>query len=234
MNMARPPLSVDEAAEGLGLSPQRVRALIASARLPAERIGARYLLDPRDVAAFAQRERRGGRPLGARNAWALLAELSGRAEAVSVSRPSLYRLRGLLDEGGVRLVDALAHAQPRSRLHSWRVLPSDLAQLRHDRRLVPSGLAADHPSIGIRYDPERDGLDAYVGHDDLKALRERLQPEEGSRAANVLLRVPREEAWILDEERAPTSVAAADLLDHRDLRVRRAARAVLSRIASGD
>lgn len=131
-------------------------------------------------------------------------------------------------------MDALARAQPRARLHSWRVLPSDLPKLREDRRLVPTGLAADHPSIDVRYQPERDGVDAYVSGDDLSALERRLQPEQHSLVPNLLLRIPREEAWILEEERAPMPVVAADLLDHRDPRVRRAARAALSRIASGD
>lgn len=232
--MAQPWLSVEQAAEQLGLSPRRIRSLIASRRLRAERIGTRYVLDAGDVAAFAQHQRFGGRPLSPRNAWGLLAKLSGHPEAASVSRASSYRLRALLHQGGVKLVDALAGAQPRSHQHSWRVLPSDLPKLRDDPRLVPSGLTADHRSIDIRYQPERDGFDAYVSHDDLKALEQRLQPEHNSRLPNVLLRVPLQGAWILEQERAPLPVIAADLLHHRDPRVRRGARAALSRMSHGD
>lgn len=231
--MARSQLSVEEAAQRLRVTPQRVRSLIAAKRLPADRVGVNYLLDADDVVAFGQRERRAGRPLSAKNAWALLAQLSGRPKAALVSRSTSYRLRRLLEQGGEELADALALSQPRSEWHAWRVLPSDFAKLNDDLRLVPTGLAAADAWIDIRYQPERDGIDAYVSQDDLRALERRFQPEKRSRASNVLLRVPRNGTWILDERRSPIPVAAADLLDHRDPRVRRAARAALGLIVHG-
>lgn len=231
--MARSHLSVEEAAQALRVSPQRVRALIAANRLPADRVGVTYLLDEGDVAAFAQRPRRGGRPLSARNAWALLARLGGHSEAASVGRSAFYRLRRLIEQGGDELADALACGQARSLLHAWRVLPSDIAKLNDDHRLVPTGLAADHLRIDLRYQPDRDGVDAYLSRDDIVDLERRFQPEKGSRAPNVLLRVPRGGSWILGERRSPIAVAAADLLDHGDPRVRRAARTALRHVVDG-
>jgi hypothetical protein len=211
-----------------------VRSLIAAERLPAERVGARYVLDPGDVAELVRLKRPGGRPLSARNAWALLAELSGYPEAASVSPRSYFRLRHLLDADAGVIADLLAGAQARSIRHAWRVLPSDLGKLAADPRLVPSGLAADDPLIGIRYQVARDGFDAYVGSADLRVLKQGYQPQLDSAVANVVLRVPLDNSWILDQRRAPSAVVAADLLSHRDARVRRAAHAALGRVVHGD
>jgi excisionase family DNA binding protein len=230
-------LSVQAAASRLGVNAQRVRALIAEDRLPAQRVGRDYVLDSGAVAAFARLPRVHGRPLSARNAWRLLAMLSGIGDEGSAPDRSRDRLRALLRRGGDAVVKALVHSQPRSENHEWRVLPFDLERLLDDPTLVRSGLAANSGLINVRYDPSRDGLDAYVGSDDLSALRQRLQPSPSVDAANVLLRVPVESSWILGDEvqgSVPPAVAAADLLRHQDERVRRAGESALVRIAHGD
>ena len=53
-------LTVNQAAIELGVTPGRVRTLIASGRLKAEKVGPIYLIKPRDLAAV--RERKPGRP----------------------------------------------------------------------------------------------------------------------------------------------------------------------------
>lgn len=53
-----------EAAEQLGVSARRVRALIAAGDLPAQRVGSQWLLDEDAVRARAQAPRRAGRPRG--------------------------------------------------------------------------------------------------------------------------------------------------------------------------
>ena len=230
----RPQLSVDEAAQRLGLSSQRIRALIAAGRLPAERVGARYLLDPAAVAEVGRLKRPGGRPLSARNVWAVLAELGGHPEAAAASRRSAFRVRRLLGEGPDTIVRSLVHAQPHADEHAWRVLPSDLEKLQADPRLVATGLAADDPLIDVRYLPARDGFDAYISSADLTSLQRRFRPQLDSAAPNVVLRVPLVNSWILDQRPAPSAVVAADLLNDRDPRVRRAARAALERVIRGD
>jgi excisionase family DNA binding protein len=227
--MAGSRISVSEAAKHLELSPQRVRALIASGDLPAERIGGRYLLDPAAVASFRERERPGGRPLSARNAWAILAQLGERPAAVDISRRSHYRLQRLLESRGKALVRALSGAEPRSREVRWRVLPSDLVELAQDPRLVLSGLSANDPRIDVRHQVERDGLEGYASEAFIRTLERRLKPEKQPGRANLLLRAPQGSMWILDERRAPWPVVAADLLNHDDPRVRRSAQAALSK-----
>ena len=222
-------LSSVEAAERLGVAPQRVRALIAAGRLPAVRVGNRHVLDAEVVKSFGRRERVPGRPLAAGSAWALLGELSGCPDVAAPSRRTAYRLRDLLAAGGDALVGALLRSEARSELHPWRVLPADIAALRGDSRIVASGMSADDPSIDLRYQPQIDGLDGYVSGADLQALERELLPEKSSQAPNLLLRVPRDEGvWILAVSSAPAPVVAADLLDHDDERVRRSARAALA------
>jgi excisionase family DNA binding protein len=53
-------LTTKEAAEALGISPARVRQMILSGRLPAEKIGRDQLIQEKDLALVANR--RTGRP----------------------------------------------------------------------------------------------------------------------------------------------------------------------------
>jgi excisionase family DNA binding protein len=50
-------VTVDQAATALGVTPRRVRQLIAADDLPARRVGTAWHLDPGDVAALAQTRR---------------------------------------------------------------------------------------------------------------------------------------------------------------------------------
>jgi len=224
--MAKDRFSVAEAAQYLGLSEQRIRALISAHRLPASRVGSRYFIERADLLAYRSKEHFPGRPMNLRNAWALLARLGGREDAEAASPRSHYRLQHLLRDPDARL-RALSDAEPRSEVHQWRVLASDIPKLLDDRRLVLSGLSADDPSIDVRYRPNRDVLDAYVSEGGLAALRRELHPIEDSSEPNLQLRVPRGGSWILDNGSAPSPVVAADLLHDHDPRVRRAARDAL-------
>jgi hypothetical protein len=75
-----------------------------------------------------------------------------------------------------------------------------------------------------------DQVEAYVRSEDLDAVRREyaLRPPASDASANVTLRVPRPTWPFSDDERvAPTLVVAADLLDARDERSVRAARALI-------
>lgn len=64
-NISRMPpdfVSVSQAAEMLGVSRQRVLAIIASGLLPAQRLGHAWMIKRRDVAKMPRRNR--GRPKG--------------------------------------------------------------------------------------------------------------------------------------------------------------------------
>jgi hypothetical protein len=75
-----------------------------------------------------------------------------------------------------------------------------------------------------------DQVEAYVRREHLDAVRREyaLRPPASDAPANVILRVPRP-AWpFSDDERvAPALVVAADLMDARDERSVRAARALI-------
>ncbi len=70
-------ISVNDAAERLGVSGRRVRALIESGRLRAQRFGRVWLIEPSALGSV-EGERLPGRPLNAESAWA---ELLGEREA---------------------------------------------------------------------------------------------------------------------------------------------------------
>lgn len=136
-------VSVGQAAQALGVSPRRVRALIGSKQLPAVRIGRSWALDR---SLLRSHRRRGGRPMSADNAWALLAMLNGsEAPWVDVFSRSRLKRRVL---NGAWLEKALQFSEPRSMVHSWRVLPNELPKLQ-DYGLVRSGLAAPIPGLDI-------------------------------------------------------------------------------------
>lgn len=215
---------MEQAARALGVSPRRVRALIASNRVPAVRVGRNWALD--GSLLWSHRRRGGGRPISADTAWALLALLSGSQPSwVDVfSRPRLKRR--LLDQHW--LEEALQWSEPRAAVHSWRVLPTDLPKLQ-DYGLVRSGLAAQIPGLDIV--PMGDEVDGYVSSRALTQIEKRFQPSKSTDNPNVVLRVP-SQPWVLSQGSvAPPAVVAADLLAHPDSRVTRAGRKLLQSIA---
>ncbi len=215
-------MSVGEAAGVLGVNQQRIRALIASGRLPAIKLGREWALDKRLV---RPRERQGGRPVSAENAWALLALLSN-SKAPWIDASSRSRLkRRLLNEASV--VNALRFGEPRSIVYRWRVLPRDLPKL-SDYGLVRSGLFARIPNLHIV--AMDDDVDGYVSSRSLAQIENRHRPLKSPDNPNVVLRVP-SNPWVLGQgPDAPAVVVAADLLDHRDSRVARAGRQLLLQI----
>jgi len=218
------PISVDQAAEALGVSPRRVRALIGSKRVPAVRLGRSWVLDRNFLQSHGLR--RGGRPMSADNAWALLALLSS-AEApwVDVFSRSRLKHRAL---NAVWIEKALQFSQTRSAIHSWHVLPADLPKLQ-DYGLVRSGLSAQIRGLDIV--PLPNELDGYVSPQALAQIEKRFRPAKASENPNVVLRVP-SQSWVLRQgEYAPPAVVAADLLGHADSRVARAGRRLLQTIA---
>ena len=217
-------VSVDQAARALGVSPRRVRALIASQRVPAVRIGRNWALDRSLLRSHGLR--RGGRPLSAANAWALLVLLNG-SQAPWLDAFSRSRLkRRLLSRAW--LEKALESSEPRAAIYSWRVLPSDLPKLQH-YGLVRSGLAAPIPGLDIV--PMDNELDGYVSSKALAQIEKQLRPAKSPDNPNVVLRVP-SQPWILSQGPiAPPAVVAADLLAHRDSRVARAGRKLLQAVA---
>jgi excisionase family DNA binding protein len=85
--------SVRDAATRLDVSERRVRALIASGRLSAQRVGRSWIIEPAALGGV-DGERRSGRPLSAENAWPELIGTSGPRKPSKAVLRSRYRSRG--------------------------------------------------------------------------------------------------------------------------------------------
>lgn len=216
-----PEVLVHEAAAIYGVGEQRIRAMLRSGRLQGRKVGSTWLVtaDPDGV-----RPRPRGRPLSAAHAWAVLALLSHETPGwVDATQRSRLR-RWMRDPAWVER--ALRESAPRSLVHRWYVLPSDLPKLSAAPALISTGLSARDRDLDI-VAGRRDEIDAYVDQRSMIALQRRLKPHAGSERPNVVLRLPTH-PWILDRSGdAPSPVVAADLLGERDARVRRAAMTLL-------
>ncbi|QGQ18497.1 helix-turn-helix domain-containing protein [Cellulomonas sp. JZ18] len=197
-----PEVGVPEAARMLGVSPGRVRQVIADGSIAARQVGGRWLID---VASLPSAPRR-GRPMSPRIAWAL-AEMSAGRRAPWLSNEEAYRLR-------VRR-NTLAHdARPELLLRSWlasradrhQLAAPDPRQLQDDPRLVPSGISDPRSGMSAGHQVE-----AYVHADAFEDVRadHLLVPADRSRA-NVWLHA----APLLPERPVPLLLVAADLADH--------------------
>src|ERR1700709_2508446 len=95
------PVSIPEAASALGLSAGRVHAMVVNGRLPAAKVGGRWLLERGEVERHRRQRPLKGRPFAAHNAWVLLALASGDPpEGVDPSVRS--RMRKALSLEGVK------------------------------------------------------------------------------------------------------------------------------------
>lgn len=221
--------SVSEVAGELELSERRVRALIESGRLPAERVGRSWLVSKRAVERLGRSKRRQGRPLNPANSWALLALLAD-AKPEWVRPDVLSRLRRFARDPEW-LLSVIRNSEPRAEVLSFWLPRDDLPKL-DEYRLVRSGLSALRALSQLDVIRRREEpLDAYASRDVARQIVRRFAPEENVEDPNLIIRVP-ELPWVLNQDgEAPLPVDAADLLDHQDPRVRRAAEDALRRSA---
>src|SRR5687767_4953682 len=95
-------LTVERAATRLGLHPSRVRRLIASGDLSAEKMGRDWLIDAASLERLRSADRPRGRPLAPAHAWAILWLASGDSGLQAIAADWLEpwaasRLRRALD-----------------------------------------------------------------------------------------------------------------------------------------
>lgn len=226
MEQLRDHVSVADAARALDVSDRRIRALIRAGALAAQHVGARWLVSRADVERRARHRGRPGRPLGERNAWALIARLSG-AEWPELSPWDRSRLKQRLARRSLlSLADEL---RDRAELHLFRVDERVLARLREDPGIVLSGVnAAAEYGVDIRAPGV---VEAYVDRDDLDDLiyRYALRPAEIA-DANVVLHAVDESVPRARQGVAPVAAVALDLLESPDDRSRRAGRELARRL----
>ncbi len=214
-------LSVAEAAQILGVSARRVRALLESGLLPGRQVGGRWLLHAYEVDQRRQRHSEGGRPLSQASAWHLLAALSGAEDGLSeLAAPTRSRARTRARD--LRKSEEIATKWPhvvsnRAAPASFYAHPSVLADLIADPRVVRSGVsaAADHGADLVTIGQ----AEGYVLSSDAHDLRAEyaLNPDVNHAQANVLLHVVADEQasrWLFSHPIAPAAVVAADLAEH--------------------
>lgn len=120
-------LTVSEAAERIGVSDRRVRAMIAAGRLPAQQILGRWAVADDAVSTFTDRP--AGRPLSQRSAWQVLGYLTG----------TVRRLPARLEQR-VLALDTVEH--PEKALVAWTASRGKVARLSGSSESM-AGLEAD-------------------------------------------------------------------------------------------
>ncbi len=186
-------ISVADAASQLGVSPRRVRAMLASQDISGERIGTQWMVESASLPSFG---RRAGQPFSPRVAWAFIAVAEGKTpDWVSPSELSRLRSRWrkLRDSPDPLPVirSSLARRAGRSRLSG-----PEPSRVGGDPRVIATG--ASDPRAGMSTAQFAEG---YVHSLDLESVKRKhlLLPAVGPE--NVVLRavdgpVPRPLPWL--------------------------------------
>jgi len=222
-------LGVAQAARELGVAQSRVRSLISSGDLGAEKIGGRWLLDRRDILTRRRQPVGPGRPLSPRNAWILLLEASGEQPPDPVDPGARWRMRRSLEHPG--LVAMRPRIVRRARSHRFWALAAELRALREEDSIVRTGSSAAG-ELGLKL-LSPDALDAYLPTSKLAPLvRHHGLQEAAEGDANVLFREVPDDAWMLQQRRvAPAAAVGLDLASYADPRSSRAGLQLLGEIA---
>lgn len=228
------PLSIPELAKRLNVNESRARHLVQSGRIPGQRVGGRWVIDEADAAKY-QSGAPAGRPLSERSAWQLaiyvdaikhdwesLENCEFRFSPVEKHRVNQRFQRWQSSSFSLPLLRSLLL----NRADRWEfsASPGDIAELKSDPRIRPSGVS--HPEAGLLANSE---LEAYVERDDVDGLVKDwflVKAEPGQRA-NVVLHVAEE---VPDE--LPLLVVAADLAERPGAREQQAARALVRSVSA--
>jgi hypothetical protein len=216
-------IGLRDAAERLGVSQRRARAMIAAGQLEAEKVQGRWLVDPESLNRVAIARRRDGPPWSPLLAWAYLLYRDGDPHALDgLSRVSRHRVR---QRAGVRLaLDELAALAAR-RAEPWRCRAHPSVVVDLVGAGVASGLSAAEAlgvGLGVRVGEH---ADIYVPESRAHKLVDELalSPARGAQVDAIVRAVP-EAAWRLgDRQIAPVLAVALDVAEHGDARSREAA-----------
>lgn len=222
-------LSVSEAAKKLGVDPSRIHARIREGSLPAEKVGNQWAIAMRDLRRVMHHAGP-GRPLSFKSAWALLAVAANSQAVAELSPPdrskARARLRNLLGDASSRVapdeaVAVIARALGnRAERRLFIASPRDLADIRNDKRVQPSGVSLPESNMSAGGSAE-----GYVLSGELSALvHDYLLSPASRERANVVLHVvsadSRCQAFPLEEAARSPLALAADLAEHDGVRER--------------
>jgi excisionase family DNA binding protein len=227
-------IGVREAANRIGVSERRVRAMIAAGRLAAEKIQGRWLVEPQSLDRLADVPRLDGPPWSPDLAWAYLLYRDGDPQALDgLSRVSRHRVRQRAG-ASLALGELAALAVHRADSQRCRAHPSVIDELLSTG--VASGLsAAGALGVGLGIRPG-EHADVYLPRPIAQQLIEELAlvPAQGA-AVNAIVRAVPESAWRLGHrDVAPVLAVALDLAEHGDPRSREAAASLADRVAVAD
>lgn len=222
-------LPVADAARALGLSAQRVRALVDAGALPGRKVAGSWLVDRAAVDRRVREPKLAGRPFSPGQAWGLIALISGD-DPTWLDASNRSRLRRRLRKQDLR--DVIPSLVRRGSRIGLRAHASDLARIQAEPDVVRSGVSAA-PDHGLEI-VAPGVLEAYLPARRWSPLerRYRLQP---SADPNLILHVIDGPWPFADDQRvAPKLAAALDLLDHDDERSRRAGHRALQAYGFAD
>jgi hypothetical protein len=230
-------VTIPEAAERLGVSAQRVRALVQASELVAVRAEGIWLIDADSLAKRRLLAELGvaaasARPWSQPITWAAMRALDDDEALLSqLDRKARYRLRRRLDNPDP--AQLLSAVRNRARVVRASVHPSRAVGLRD--LVVPSGITGTGiHGLGLTGD---DAVDGYLSREALANARGALRVRDSDTGAH-LLRVVDDERLLEGLEVAPRLAVAADLLDHAvrggavDGRVVATVRALLRAVSS--
>ena len=217
--------SVAAAAAELGVSPRRVRQMLAGGALAGQRVGGVWVVDEPAVRVAERVRRPAHRPWTAAAAWAVLALACGEEPAGSPAARS--RARERYARGVPELLDQL---RERAAFRWFYAHPAAVPRITERDGVVRTAASAapDHDLALGGGGP----LDAYVRAGELAALLEEVPMEEGADPHNVRLRTVPDACWPFTPgaAAAPLPIVAVDLAESPNARERRLGAELLARL----
>lgn len=217
-------VGVSRAAQRLGVGERRIRALIESGLLKAERVSGIYLVDEDSLDSLAVLDSRPHvRAFSRRIAWAA-AELADGGRAAFISDAERSRLRARLSGTAVSAATWVHRLRDRAATTGhFRAGPPQVVELLADTALVLGGASASN-GVGERL-VATDTAELWVSGDDELAASVNRHGLLPSRTGNVIVRcasVSELTQLTSDGQNVYRLIVAADLLDSKDSRARSA------------
>jgi excisionase family DNA binding protein len=222
-------MSVQEAAETLGVGSAAVRRRIAAGSLPAIKRGRGWWLDRGEVERVRRQPPGHGRALSAEMAWAALLLASGEPgqAAIAAGRERYAsRARAWLREHP--LAEHASRLRARAQREEFDAHPSELARILARSDVLATGASAGEEAGLVG---RNDGVEVYAPAGRRRALVAEHGLDPGSGA--VRIRWVPDALWpvlvAIDDRQAPRAAVLVDLLESDDPRARREAARALSR-----